>query len=152
VLRRKPGRAQAGRDTRHANLATLQAHVAPPTQSLPDPPRAHAQGARPKRVARAAKLRRADGVELSVVERPRTRTVPADRQPEAANLAGCSVLTTALPPAPAPKAMGHERSTALASVADALRPCTTGPLAGRPIFLRLAEGTRAPACVGRLAS
>ena len=45
VLRRNPMRAQEMRDTRHAKLATLQAHVAKQNQYLTDHPRANAQGA-----------------------------------------------------------------------------------------------------------
>ena len=53
VLRRNPVRAQEMRDTRHAKLATLQAHVAKHNHYLTDHPRANAQGALQKLVARA---------------------------------------------------------------------------------------------------
>ena len=53
VLRRNPVRAQEVRDTRHAKLATLQAQVAKQNQYLTDHPRANAQGALQKLVARA---------------------------------------------------------------------------------------------------
>src|SRR5437899_10178725 len=56
VLRRNPMRAQEMRDTRHATLATLQAQVAKQNHYLTDHPRAHAQGALQKLVARAEKL------------------------------------------------------------------------------------------------
>src|SRR5216683_1800138 len=46
VLRRHPLRAQEMRDTRHAKLATLQAHVAKQNQYLTDHPRANAQESR----------------------------------------------------------------------------------------------------------
>src|SRR5437879_2762916 len=94
VLRRNPVRAQEVRDTRHATLATLQAHGAKQNQYLTDPPRANAQGALQKRVARADKLRMADGVELTVAERAMTLPVQEDAQTEAAKLDGCSVLKT----------------------------------------------------------
>ena len=55
VLRRNPVRAQEVRDTRHAKLATLQAQVAKQNQYLTDHPRAKAQGAVQKLVARARK-------------------------------------------------------------------------------------------------
>src|SRR5262249_34620499 len=51
VLRRHPVRAQEVRDTRHAQLATLQAQVAKKNQDLTDHPRAKVQGAVHKRVA-----------------------------------------------------------------------------------------------------
>src|SRR5262249_9766112 len=63
VLRRHPVRAQEVRDTRHAKLATLQAQVTKQNQYLTDHPRAHAQGAVQKLVARAKTLRIADWVE-----------------------------------------------------------------------------------------
>jgi hypothetical protein len=151
VLRRHPMRAQAMRDTRHAKLATLQAHVAKQNHYLTDHPRAHAQGALQKLVARAEKLRSADGVELTVAERAMTLTIKEDAQTEAAKLDGCSVLKTDLTPAQAPKEMVHDRYKALASVAQAFRACKTVHLEGRPIFLRLEARTRAHAFVVMLA-
>src|SRR5439155_6013613 len=84
VLRRNPMRAQEMRDTRHAKLATLQAQVAKQNQYLTDHPRANAQGALQKLVARAEKLRIADWVELTVAERAMTLTIKEDAQTEAA--------------------------------------------------------------------
>src|SRR6266516_385321 len=72
VLRRNPVRAQEVRDTRHAKLATLQAHVAKQNHYLTDHPRAHAQGALQRLVARAEKLRIAEWVELTLEERTLT--------------------------------------------------------------------------------
>src|SRR5215510_4058066 len=69
VLRRNPVRAQEMKDTRHAKLATLQAQVAKQNQYLTDHPRANAQGALQKLVARAEKLRIAAWIELTVAER-----------------------------------------------------------------------------------
>ena len=48
--------------------------------------------------------------------------------------------------------MGHDRSKDLASVEPALRTCQTGHLEVRPLCLRRAERTRAPALVVMLAS
>jgi Transposase DDE domain len=151
VLRRNPVRAQEVRDTRHAKLATLQAHVAKQNQHLTDHPRANAQGALQKLVARAAQLRIADWVELTVAERTLTLTVQEDAQTEAAKLDGCYVLKTDLTPAQAPKEMVHDRYKDLASVESAFRTCKTGHLEVRPIFLRLADRTRAHAFVVMLA-
>ena len=89
VLRRHPVRAQAMRDTRHAKLVTLQAQVAQQHPSRTDHPRANAQGALQKLVARAATLRIADWVELTVAARASTLTITADAQTEAAKLDGC---------------------------------------------------------------
>lgn len=89
VLRRHPVRAQAVRDTRHAQLATRHALVAKHNQYLADHPRANVQGAWQKLVARAETLRIADWVELTVTERAITLTVHADAQTEAAKLDGC---------------------------------------------------------------
>src|SRR5437867_5689477 len=151
VLRRNPVRAQEVRDTRHAKLATLQAHVAKQNQYLTDHPRANAQGALQKLVARAEKLRIADWVELTVAERALTLTVQEDAQTEAAKLDGCYVLKTDLTPAQAPKELVHDRYKDLASVEHAFRTCKTAHLEVRPIFLRLAERTRAHAFVVMLA-
>src|ERR671931_247045 len=92
VLRRNPVRTQEVRDTRHAKLATLQALVAKQNQYLTDQPRANAQGALQKLVARAEKLRIASWVELTLEERVLTLTVNASAQQEAATLDGCYVL------------------------------------------------------------
>src|SRR5262250_2508529 len=151
VLRRNPLRAQEVRDTRHAKLTTLQAQVAKQNQYLTDHPRAHAQGALQKLVARAEKLRIADWVELTVAERALTLTIKEGAQAEAAKLDGCYVLKTDLTPAQAPKEMVHDRYKDLASVEQAFRSCKTVHLEVRPIFLRLAERTRAHAFVVMLA-
>jgi hypothetical protein len=151
VLRRHPMRAQEMRDTRHAKLATLQAQVAKQNQYLTDHPRANAQGALQKLVARAEKLRIADWVELTVAERAMTLTIKEDAQTEAAKLDGCYVLKTDLTPAQAPKEMVHDRYKDLASVEQAFRSCKTVHLEVRPIFLRLEARTRAHAFVVMLA-
>src|SRR5262249_25973205 len=151
VLRRNPVRAQEVRDTRHAKLATLQAQVAKQNQYLTDHPRAKAQGAWQKLVAKADKLRIADWVELTLAERSITLTINEDAQTEATKLDGCYVLKTDLTPAQAPKEMVHERYKDLASVECAFRTCKTGHLEVRPIFLRLADRTRAHAFVVMLA-
>ena len=151
VLLRNPVRAQEMRDTRQAKLATLQAQVAKPNQYLTAHPRANAQGALQKLVARAAKLRIADWVELTVAERTITLTIKEDAQTEAAKLDGCSVLKTDLRPAQAPKELVHDRYTDLASVERAFRTCKTAHLEVRPIFLRREARTRAHALVVMLA-
>jgi hypothetical protein len=151
VLRRNPVRAQEMRDTRHAKLATLQAQVAKQNQYLTAHPRANAQGALQKLVARAAKLRIADWVELTVAERAITLTMKEDAQTEAAKLDGCYVLKTDLMPAQAPKELVHDRYKALASVEHAFRTCKTAHLEVRPIFLRREARTRAHALVVMLA-
>jgi hypothetical protein len=89
VLRRHPVRAQEGRDTRHATLATLQAQVATPKHSLSAHPRAKAQGALQKLVARAKHLRLAAWGELTLAERTMTLTVHTSVQQDEAKLAGC---------------------------------------------------------------
>jgi hypothetical protein len=151
VLRRHPVRAQEVRDTRHATLATLQAHVAKQNQYLADHPRAHAQGALQRLVARAEKLRIAEWIALTLEERTLTLTVNARAQHQAANLDGCYVLKTDLMPAQAPKEMVHDRYKDLASVEQAFRTCKTAHLEVRPIFLRREARTRAHAFVVMLA-
>jgi Transposase DDE domain len=151
VLRRNPVRAQEVRDTRHAKLATLQAHVAKQNHYLADHPRANAQGALQKLVARAAKLRIADWVELTLEERAITLTVNTSAQQEAAKLDGCYVLKTDLTPSQAPKEIVHDRYKDLASVESAFRTCKTAHLEMRPIFLRREARTRAHAFVVMLA-
>jgi hypothetical protein len=151
VLRRNPVRAQEMRDTRHAKLATLQAHVAKQNQYLSDHPRANVQSALQKLVARAKTLRLSDWVELTVEERTITLTVKTSAQQEAAKLDGCYVLKTDLTPAQAPKELVHDRYKDLASVEQAFRSCKTIHLEVRPIFLRREERTRAHAFVVMLA-
>jgi hypothetical protein len=151
VRRRHPVRAQDGRDPRHAQWATLQAHVAKQNPYLIAHPRANAQGALQQRVARAAKRRLADGVALPLMERALTLTINEDAQQATAKLDGCDGLKTDLTPAHASKAMVHDRSKALASVAPACRTCTTAPREGRPIFVRREARPRAHAFVVLLA-
>ena len=151
VLRRNPVRAQEVRDTRHAKLATLQAQVAKANQYLTDHPRAQAQGAVQKLVARAKTLRLSDWVALTVEERSITLTVHTSVQQEEAKLDGCYVLKTDLTPSQAPKEIVHDRYKDLASVERAFRSCKTVHLEVRPIFLRLEERTRAHALVVMLA-
>ena len=139
------------RDSRHAKLATLQAQVAKQSQYLTDPPRANAQGALEKLVARAQKLRIADWIELTVVERALTLTIKEDAQTEAAKRDGCYVLKTDLTPAQAPKELGHDRYKDLASGEHAFRTCKTAHLEVRPLFLRREARTRAHALVVMLA-
>src|SRR2546426_10760714 len=128
VLRRNPVRAQEVRDNRQAKLATLQAQVAKQNQYLTDHPRANAQGALQKLVARADKLRLADWVELTLEERAVTLTVNASAQQEAAKLDGCYVLKTDLTPQQAKKELVHDRYKDLASVEHAFRTCKTAHL------------------------
>jgi Transposase DDE domain len=151
VLRRNPGRAQEVRDTRHAKLATLQAQVAKQNQYLTDHPRANAQGALQKLVAKAEKLRLADWVELTVEERSITLAINEDAQTAAAKLDGCYVLKTDLTPQQANKEIVHDRYKELASVEQAFRTCKTAHLEVRPIFLRREARTRAHAFVVMLA-
>jgi hypothetical protein len=151
VLRRNPVRAQEVRANRQAKLATLQAQVAKQNHYLTDHPRANAQRALQKLVAKAEKLRLADWVELTREERAITLTANASGQQEEAKLDGCYVLKTDLTPAQAPKEMVHDRYKDLASVEQAFRTCKTVHLEMRPIFLRLEERTRAHAFVVMLA-
>src|ERR671931_654382 len=145
VLRHNPVRAQEMRDTRHAQLATLQALVAKSHQSLADHPRANPQGAWKKLVARAKSLRIADWVELTVAERAITLTALEDAQTEAAKLDGCYVLKTDLTPTQAPKELVHDRYKDLASVEQAFRTCKTAHHEVRHLFLRRESRTRAQA-------
>ena len=151
VLRRNPVRAQEVREGRHAKLVTLQALVAKHNHYLTDHPRANAQRALQKLVARAKTLRIADWVELTVAERAITLTVQEDAQTEAAKLDGCYVLKTDLSPAQAKKELVHDRYKDLASVEHAFRTCKTAHLEVRPIFLRREARTRAHAFVVMLA-
>src|SRR5215831_3076981 len=151
VRRRNPVRAQEVRENRQAKLATLQALVAKHNHDLKEHPRADAQGAVQKLVARAKTLRLSDWVELTLEERAITLTVNASGQQEEAKLDGCYVLKTDLTPSQAPKEMVHDRYKDLASVERAFRSCKTVHLEMRPIFLRLEERTRAHALVVMLA-
>jgi DDE family transposase len=151
VLRRNPVRAQEVGENRQAKLATLQALVAKQNRYLTEHPRADAQGAVQKLVARAKTLRLADWVDLTLEERSITLTVNASVQQEEAKLDGCYVLKTDLTPPQAPKELVHERYKDLASVERAFRSCKTAHLEVRPIFLRLEERTWAHALVVMLA-
>ena len=146
-----PVRAQEVKANRESKLAKLQVLVAKQHHYLQEHPRANTQRAVQKLVARAEKLRIADWVELTGAERTLTLTVQEDAQTAAAKLDGCDVLKTDLTSAQAPKELVHDRYKELASVESAFRTCKTGHLEVRPIFLRLAERTRAHAFVVMLA-
>ena len=151
VLKRNPVRAQEVQANRESKLAKLQALVAKQNHYLQEHPRANTQRALQKLVASAANLRIADWVELTLEERAMTLTVNASAQQEAAKLDGCYVLKTDLTPAQAKKEIVHDRYKDLASVEQAFRSCKTAHLEVRPLFLRLAERTRAHAFVVMLA-
>ena len=151
VLRRNPVRAQEVRENRQAKLATLQAQVAKQNHYLTDHPRANAQRALQKLVAKAEKLRLADWVELTVAERSITLAINEDAQTEAAKLDGCYVLKTDLTPQQANKETVLDRYKDLASVEQAFRTCKTAHLEVRPIFIRREARTRAHAFVVMLA-
>src|SRR2546427_5102632 len=128
VLRRNPVRAQEVRDTRHAKLATLQAQVAKSNQYIADHPRANAQGAVQKLVARAKALRIADWVELTVKERSITLTVNTGVQQEEAKLDGGYLLKTDLMPQQAKKELVRDRYKDLAAGGRAFWDCKTAHL------------------------
>jgi len=151
VLKRNPVRAQEVQAHRAAKLTKLQALVAKQNHYLQEHPRANSQRALQKLVASAANLRLADWVELTLEERAITLAVNTNAQQEAAKLDGCYVLKTDLTPAQATKELVHDRYKDLASVEQAFRSCKTVHLEVRPIFLRLAERTRAHAFVVMLA-
>ena len=152
VLRRNPVRAQEVR--RHPARET--GHAPGPSRQAEPIPHRPSSGQRPGCVCRSSwpapnKLRIADWVELTVVERAMTLTIKEDAQTEAAKLDGCYVLKTDLTPAQAPKEMVHDRYKDLASVEHAFRTCKTAHLEVRPIFLRREARTRAHAFVVMLA-
>ena len=91
-------RAQEVRENRQAKLATLQALVAKHNHYLTEHPRADAQGALQKLVARAKTLRLSDWVELTLEERADHSDGQCHAQQEAAKLDGCYVLKTDLTP------------------------------------------------------
>jgi len=144
-------RAQEIRENRQAKLATLQALIVKRNHYLKEHPRADAQGAVQKLLARAKTLRLSDWIELTLEARAITLTINVSAQQEAAKLDGCYVLKTDLTPAQAPTEMVHDRYKDLASVEQAFRSCKTVHLEVRPIFLRLEARIRAHAFVVMLA-
>jgi hypothetical protein len=134
----------------HLSIKAFKAHGVD-LEYLTDHPRANAQGAPQKLVARAEKLRLADWVELTLMERALTLAINEDAQQGAATLDGCYVLKTDLTPAQAAKEMVHDRYKDLASVEQAFRTCKTAHLEVRPIFVRREARTRAHAFVVMLA-
>ena len=95
-------------------------------------------------MARAEKLRIADWVELTVVERAMTLTIKEDAQTEAAKLDGCYAENR--PDARASTQRDGPRPLQRSGVCRAgLSTCKTAHLEVRPIFLRREERTRAHA-------
>ena len=151
VLRRNPLRAQEMREARDAKYRTLQKEVATYNQYLQEHPRAKVDVALRKLQARCATWQIAAWTSIVAHDRTLSMAMENAAQAEAAKLDGCSVLKTDLTGPQGPKEIIHARSKDLALVESAFRSCKTVHLAMRPMYVRLAKRTRAPAFVVMLA-
>lgn len=151
VLRRNPLRAQEMREVRDAKSQTLQHEVDKHNQYLREHRRAKVDVALRKLQARCATWQMAAWT--SVVAQDRTLSIAIDdaAKAEAAKLDGCYALKTDLATHQVSKEIIHARYKDLALVEAAFRSCKTVHLEMRPIYVHLAQRTRAHAFVVMLA-
>jgi len=151
ILRRNPIRAAEIAQSREERLSALRAKVETQNDYLAAHVRASATKALTAMEARCKKLGLADWCTLALDERRIVLGIDPAAKEEAAKLDGCYVLKTDLPVADASKEIVHDRYKDLALVERAFRCSKTVHLEMRPIYLRLAERTRAHALIVMLA-
>lgn len=151
ILRRNPVRAAEVAQTREEKLASLQDKIVKRNIYLAAHKRADATKAITAIQTRLNKLGLADWCSIAINDRSLTLNISEESKREAARLDGCYVLKTDLSSAAAAKEIVHDRYKDLALVEQAFRCSKTAHLEMRPIYLRLAERTRAHALVVMLA-
>ena len=137
--------------TREEKLASLQDKIVKRNIYLAAHKRADATKALTAIQTRLNKLGLADWCSIAINDRSLTLNISEESKREAARLDGCYVLKTDLSSAAAAKEIVHDRYKDLALVEQAFRSSKTAHLEMRPIYLRLAERTRAHALVVMLA-
>ena len=143
LLRRNPQRAKETRQSREKRLKFMQGKVDERNEYLAGHPRAKPETAMRRLKKRRAKLNLTSMVSFSRRGRKFKMTVDAEAVAKRAMLDGCYVLKTDLSRKAADKKTVHARYRDLALVETAFRTQKTAQLEVRPVFLRLANRTRA---------
>lgn len=151
VLRRNPIRAAELKRAREDKYQVLSLAVAAQNSYLKEHPRATLAVARRHLEAKSQRLKIADWVLLTELERTLVLSKNTDRLQQLEQLDGCYVLKTDLSPTAASKELIHARYKDLALVEWAFRTSKTVQLEMRPIHVRLATRTRGHALVVMLA-
>jgi len=150
ILRRNPIRAQEIRASRASKLATITTKVNEANTYLEQHSRASAEKAQ-QRIQKHAERLKLRWVSIKLSSRNLTLAEDKTLLVETEKLDGCYVIKSNLPQVKADKDVIHARYKDLAFVEQAFRTSKTNHLELRPIFLRLAERTKAHALVVMLA-
>ena len=151
VLRRNPLRAQqlaASRSSKQTRVEELQKNG---NDYLAQHPRAKLSTAEAKLRKKIARLKVDKWLLVEGQGRTLQLKVNATALEEAAQLDGCYVIKTDLPPTVAATQVVHDRYKDLTQVEQAFRSCKTVHLETRPIYVRTAEHTRGHVLVVMLA-
>jgi len=151
ILRRNPIRAEELEQSRKSKLQSLQKFVTTKNEYLRQHKQAKAEIALRDVTNKARRLKIADWLMITAIEREITVKTDEQRLQQAKELDGCYVIKTDLPEADASKETIHERYKDLALVEWAFRTSKTTFLELRPIYVRLASRTRGHALVVMLA-
>lgn len=151
LLRRNPVQAARLAHRRTDQLATWRRHLERANRYLAEHPRAAAATALRSLARRATRLKLSPWLSATASGRQLHEALDPAAHAEAAQLDGCYVLETDLPPAVADRATLDARYHDLAQVEWAFRTCKTAHLELRPIYLRHEQRTRGHALVVMLA-
>lgn len=151
IVRRNPARAAEMKERRGARRLSLEQAVVRENEYLAGHPRASREKAAQRLETRLARLR-LPGVSVVPAGERALRTVADEAEyARAGRLDGCYVLKTDLPAARLAKEAVHARYRDLAMVERSFRGLKTAHLELRPVWVRLADRTRAHALVCMLA-
>jgi hypothetical protein len=151
ILRRNPVRAAEMGTKRAARRVALERAVARENTYLAEHPRAARDKAEQRLAARLGRLRLPGLRVIPTGERALAVAVDEAVYARAGRLDGCYVLKTDLPAARLDRETVHARYRDLAMVERGFRGLKTAHLELRPVYLRLADRTRAHALVCLLA-
>lgn len=151
VLRRNPLRQAELQRAREQKRQALQAALQKANPCLKEHPRAKVAPQRRPLAARLQSLKVQDWLRLTVRKRQLVLSLDAPALQAAAQLDGCYVVATDLPPAAADAPTLHDRYQDLALGERDFRTLKTGHLEGRPGFVCTADNTQAHALTSMLA-
>ena len=151
VLRRNPVRQEELQRAREQKQQALEAALQKANTYLEEHPRAKAATQRRHLAARLENLKVQDWLQLTVRQRRLVLSRDAQALQAAAQLDGCYVVETDLPPAQADAQTIHDRYKDLAFVERDFRTLKTGHLEFRPWFVCTEDNTQAHALTSMLA-
>lgn len=151
VLRRNPLRAEEMRESRHQRRTKMEQAVAKENAHLAAHPRACPAKAGARLAAKLSKYRLPGAAIEPTGGRSFFLAVDEEEYICGGKLDGCYVLKTDLPAGRLPKETVHARYKDLAAVERDFRSLKTSHLELRPVYLRLADRTKAHALICMLA-